>query len=235
MVKHFVPLESSPQVFNELMYKLGVSQDLAFNDVYSLDPEMLDFYSRPIHALIMAFPVSETYETYRKGADKDLAPDYYNAISGSNKEQALWFKQTIRNACGTMALLHALANGIPSDKITPGSPIDNLINQAKPLNTLDRVQLLETSSDLEALHGQVAQMGDTAAPAPEDHVEHHYVCLTKRNGHLYMLDGSRKGPIDLGLVADDEDLFCPQALRVVQQFMERETTPAFSILALGDK
>lgn len=234
MVKQFVPLESSPQVFNQLMYSLGVSRDVTFNDVFSLDPEMLAFYSRPVYALIMTFPVSDNYESYRHNADKHLADDYYNEISGTDQEKALWYKQTIRNACGTMALIHALANGLPTSKIEPGSAIDQIIEQSAGCNTKDRALVLENSDALEALHSQVAHLGDTQAPAADAHVEHHYVCLTKRDGHLYELDGRRKGPIDLGPLADDEDLFCPQALKVVQEFMDRETTPAFSILALGD-
>jgi ubiquitin carboxyl-terminal hydrolase L3 len=45
------------EVFNELVYKLGVSEELGFHDIYSLDdPDLLAFVPRPVHALIFIAP-----------------------------------------------------------------------------------------------------------------------------------------------------------------------------------
>lgn len=97
-----------------LVRKLGLSPDLSWHDVYSLDdPSLLSFVPRPAHALLLVFPVSETYETFRREEDSTL-PDYSG--SGSN-EEVLWFKQTIGNACGLMGLLHAVCNGMLRDFI----------------------------------------------------------------------------------------------------------------------
>ena len=91
-----------------LVQKLGLSSSLAFHDVYSLDdPSLLAFVPRPVHALLLVFPVSKTYEAARIAEDRSL-PDY----SGSGAdEEVLWFRQTIGNACGMMGLLHSTCNG----------------------------------------------------------------------------------------------------------------------------
>lgn len=47
--KHFIPLESDPQMFTRLMHDLGVSQLLEFVDVLSLEDEpVLDAIPRPL-------------------------------------------------------------------------------------------------------------------------------------------------------------------------------------------
>ena len=106
--------ENNPDVMTSLVHKLGLSSDLSWHDVYSLDdPSLLSFVPRPAHALLLVFPVSKTYETFRQEEDSTL-PDY----SGSGlSEEVLWFKQTIGNACGLMGLLHAVCNGMSRDLI----------------------------------------------------------------------------------------------------------------------
>lgn len=91
-----------------LIHKLGVSSSLALHDVYSLtDPEMLSFVPRPALALLLVFPVSAVYESHRMAEDNTV--DEYKGTG--DQEPVLWWKQTIRNACGMMGLLHAVANG----------------------------------------------------------------------------------------------------------------------------
>ncbi len=95
--KHFIPLESNPDVFTQLTHELGVSPTLRFQDVLTLDEPAL--FPRPALALILIFPTSETYETQ---ISKEEATD---------EEDVVWFKQTINNACGLYAILHAVCNG----------------------------------------------------------------------------------------------------------------------------
>jgi ubiquitin carboxyl-terminal hydrolase L3 len=67
-------------------------------------------------------------------------------------------------------------------------------------------------------------------------VDYHFVCFVKshRNGHLYELDGDRKGPIDRGLVlASEEDMLASGGLSVVREYIEREKgSCAFGLMAL---
>jgi len=66
--KHYVALESDPEVFDRLSRTLGVScaktqPELQSHDIlFSLDDPDLLMIPRPVHALILAFPTTEIYE-----------------------------------------------------------------------------------------------------------------------------------------------------------------------------
>ncbi len=81
--------------------------------------------SQPVKAVILLFPISEVYEQKRREEDERIAEQGQPAIDPT----VFWMKQTvsappirtgsvldsiryaqISNACGTMALLHALIN-----------------------------------------------------------------------------------------------------------------------------
>lgn len=65
----------------------------------------------------------------------------------------------------------------------------------------------------------------------------HYVCFVKsrKNNHLYELDGGRKGPLNRGFLGDD-DVLGEKAIRVVQDFIDREKESGrldFSLVTLA--
>lgn len=97
-----------------LVHKLGLNKKLAFHDVFSIDdPDLLSFVPRPAYALLLIFPVNETYELFRIKEDK-----HRQEYDGSGPaEEVVWYKQTIGNACGMMGLLHAVSNGQARDYI----------------------------------------------------------------------------------------------------------------------
>lgn len=98
--KHFVPLESDPEIFTDLMHDLGGSKYLGFIDVWSLESDMLAFIPRPVLALILILPPHPAYELHNT-----------NQMTGSETgKNVVWLKQTIHNACGLYAILHALCN-----------------------------------------------------------------------------------------------------------------------------
>lgn len=60
---------------------------------------------RPVLAVLFLFPVTKKYQEYqesehekRKGTKQKISPNVY------------FTKQTIRNACGTVGVIHSLAN-----------------------------------------------------------------------------------------------------------------------------
>lgn len=104
--KHFIPLESNPDIFTSLIHQLGISGVLSFQEVLSLDDDYIASFERPVLALILIFPTSEAYEDYR--STEDLTRPEFNGIGADG---VTWFKQTINNACGLYAILHAICNG----------------------------------------------------------------------------------------------------------------------------
>jgi len=97
-----------------LIHTLGLSPTLAFHDVFSIsDPSLLSFVPRPASALLLVFPVSKSYEEFRVSEDKDR--EIYEGRGDG--EPVVWYKQTIRNACGLIGILHAVCNGSARDFI----------------------------------------------------------------------------------------------------------------------
>ena len=104
--KSFIPLESDPSVLNDLMYGLGVSSSLALTDVWSIDdPVQLTLIPRPAFALILVLPTSEEYERHRRSTRVPIG-----VAEVSKGEEVVWIRQTIDNACGLYAILHATCN-----------------------------------------------------------------------------------------------------------------------------
>ncbi|KAI3392812.1 hypothetical protein diail_5161 [Diaporthe ilicicola] len=206
-------LENNPEVMNALKTKLGLSDDLEFYDVYSLDePELLSHIPRPAHALLVIIPLTKAWDEERKAEDA-TKEDY---AGFGDKEPVIWFKQTIGNACGSIGLLHSVINGPAKSHILPGSDFEKIRRDAIPLKMADRAQMLHDSEPFEAAHKSVVEIGDTAAPPPEDnrHAGQHFVSFVKEGGHLWELEGSRKGPIDRGVLEEAEDVLSPRALEL---------------------
>lgn len=225
-MKQVVPLECNPDIFNVLAANFGVN-GVEFHDIFSLDQDMLGFIPRPVLAVLLVFPISEAYENYRKEQDKNVQD--YN-LKG-DEEDAVWYKQTISNACGTMAFLHAAANNLEGHILEDG-PLHEIIEETYILDPDSRARYLENSNAFETIHNTVATEGDTSAPDAGDNVEFHYVCLTraKKSGKFVELDGRRKGPVYRGDAVDD--MLQEPVIKVIQEFLSREGNGAFSMLAL---
>src|SRR5688500_1779149 len=67
--KHYIPLESDPEIFTEITCNLGV-EGYEFQDIMSLDEEMLSYTLRPIVALIFVGPETKEYEQRENEKEK---------------------------------------------------------------------------------------------------------------------------------------------------------------------
>jgi hypothetical protein len=218
---------------SSLLHSIGLPEHLGFSDIYSLtEPDLLSLVPRPSLALLLVFPVTASYESGRVAEDSQLPT--YN--SSGPQEPVTWFKQTIRNACGLIGLLHAAANGEVRGHVAEGSELDNLLREAEPLGPEERAELLYRSQALESAHATAAQEGDTQAPDKDENVDLHFVCFVKgKDGHLWELDGRRKGPLDRGALGADEDMLSETAIKNgVSKLIEREGGDLrFSLVSLG--
>ena len=124
--------------------------------------------------------------------------------------------------------------------LEPDSELAKLVNEAVPLKPIQRADLLYDSEALENAHQAAASVGDTAAPAADSDIDLHYVCFVKsEKNHLWELDGRRKGPLNRGELAPDEDVLSERALELgVRSFIKREAEAGggelrFSLVTLG--
>ncbi|KIP12846.1 hypothetical protein PHLGIDRAFT_17540 [Phlebiopsis gigantea 11061_1 CR5-6] len=231
----FFPLEANPVVFNEVMQGLGVASSLTFVDVLSIDdPDVLAWVPRPALALVMVCPDSPAYKAKRRELDSQKGE--YTGKGG--EEPAIWWRQTIYNACGLYGLLHAVTNDPARRYIQKGSILDGLLERGILLAPEERALVLEGSPELEKIHTAAALKGDTAPPEHEDdEVDGHYICFVRsqKDGHVYLLDGDRKGPLDLGIaLKEGEDMLSEGALEAVRSQIRLEdgANVNFNLMAL---
>lgn len=128
--QRWLPLESNPGSMNAVSpfskaclfnrslqptpqwaHSLGLdTSQYSFQDVFALDDELLSWVQQPCKAVLMLFPITDAFERERRATDERTLEHGMPGVAGR-----IFFRQRIRNACGTFALLHALANaqGLP--------------------------------------------------------------------------------------------------------------------------
>ncbi|XP_031356647.1 ubiquitin carboxyl-terminal hydrolase isozyme L3-like [Photinus pyralis] len=135
-----LPLESNPDVLNKFLQKLGVPEKWSLVDVFGLDADSLAWVPKPVLSVILLFPISETYQTFAetqaneiKEAGQTVTPDLY------------YVKQMVSNACGTVALIHSIANNMQQIEIAEG-PFKKLLDESKNMTPAERGELLQKSA-----------------------------------------------------------------------------------------
>lgn len=236
--KVFIPLENNPEVFTSLVHDLGLSPTMGFYDVYSInEPSLLSMVPRPAHALIFITPAPMYYAV--RGEDGiPQADDTFTYDKSGEQEPVLWFRQTIGNACGLYALIHAVANGEGRKFVEEGSVLDKIFKNAVDKKPAPRAELLYDSEELEKCHMKAAVTGDSMAPQAEDPCALHFIAFTKgKDGHLWELEGGCDGPVDRGALPEDADMLSEEALdKGVRRFLKHaDGVLEFSIVALANK
>jgi ubiquitin carboxyl-terminal hydrolase L3 len=110
------------------------------------------------------------------------------------------------------------------------------LKQIVPLAPFDRALALEASSEIEAAHASAAAKGGSEAPAADaTDVDHHYICFvrSKADKHIYEMNGCAKGPIDTGIVQEDEDVLSTGGIGLIKEYIKQAgENVGFSLLAL---
>ncbi|KAF9352610.1 Ubiquitin carboxyl-terminal hydrolase isozyme L3 [Mortierella sp. NVP85] len=248
----WLALESNPDYVRDL----GVQAPWRYVDVLGLDDEMLAWVPSPVHALILLFPVTPAYEKFvqdeqaridegicskhtkessdgaegEQGSSEDQAAQEKEAPSSSHPEP-IFYRQTISNACGTMGVLHSLANNWPDNKelnLKEDGIILNFLKKTRDLNPDDRAIALEEDEAFATVHRNHASTGQTETPDLQAEVNLHFVCLVQKGGRLYELDGNKKQPIDHGPCTS----FLHNAISVAREFVARDPENfQFSVIA----
>jgi hypothetical protein len=140
----------------------------------------------------------------------------------------------VGNACGTIAMIHAFNNGIPSSSISDSSPLAVFSAKVKDMTSTQRAKAMETGEASKAiadLHKVSSLQGQSDVPDAEEEVTLHYVCLARVDGVLYEFDGRKNAPVNHGACEENEVL--ESSVRVAKEFMARDPENLnFSAIAL---
>nr|XP_046215226.1 ubiquitin carboxyl-terminal hydrolase isozyme L3 [Oncorhynchus gorbuscha] len=225
--QRWLPLEANPDVMNQFLRQLGLLPTWQFGDVYGMDPELLSMVPRPVCAVLLLFPVTEKYESFRleeeakiKAQGQEVSPDVY------------FMKQTIGNACGTIGLIHAVANNQEHLEFETDSPLKMFLVQSTKLSPENKATFLEKDESIRVTHESSAQEGQTEAPSLDEKVDLHFIAFVNVGGHLYELDGRKPFPIAHGKTS--EVRFLEDATEVCKTFMARDPQELrFTVVALS--
>ncbi|XP_028265510.1 ubiquitin carboxyl-terminal hydrolase isozyme L1 [Parambassis ranga] len=215
----FTPMEINPEMLNKMMSKLGVGESWRYVDVLGLEAEQLSSVPKPCCALMLLFPLTQQHESFRaQQADK---------VEGGS--EVYFLKQTALNSCGTIALLHAVANNQGKFSFDNGSALKLFLDETANMSPDDRAKQLEKNKAICDAHNEVAAHGQCRPEA--DKVSFHFIAFANVNGQLYEFDGKMNGPVNHGATSDTS--FVADAATVCRGFMEREKDEVrFSAVAL---
>lgn len=227
MAEALIPLESNPEVLNKYLEKLGVSSNWSIVDVMGLEPEMLSWVPRPVAAVMFLFPLSDAYEQHRLKEENDIS------LKGQEVTPKIFFvKQNRSNACGTIALVHSVANNTDKIELSADGYLKKFLDEAQGLDYVAKGELLDKNDGIINSHKELSQEGQTNAP--DEPVNHHFITFAHVDGSLYELDGRRSFPVNHGPTTPDTLL--EDAAKICKKFMERDPTEVrFTVIALAAK
>ncbi|AQK73210.1 Ubiquitin carboxyl-terminal hydrolase 3 [Zea mays] len=168
MGKRWIPLEANPDVMNQFIWGLGVSERaVQFCDVYGLDDELIALVPHPVLAVLFLYPFTSLDEENKEESSVSAK----STAGGKDLSKKVYFtKQTIGNACGTIGVIHAIGNATSQIKLVEGSYFGKFYKQTADM---DPVQI-----NLD--------------------VNVHFVCFSCVDGELYELDGLKSQPTPHG-------------------------------------
>lgn len=170
--KHWFPLESNPEVMNNYVSKLGLNtNEYSFFDIYSTEDWALEMVPRPVSAVLLLFPITQASEEHSE-TEQNLIEEKGQELS----PKVHFIKQTIGNACGTIGILHAIANAheVYEKHVERGSYLDKFIKGTKDLQAEEIATYLENDEELEETHVEAATEGQSEQV--ED-VDAHFICF----------------------------------------------------------
>ncbi|KAB0372773.1 hypothetical protein FD755_015526 [Muntiacus reevesi] len=126
-------------LFNpKFLKQLGLHPNWQFVDVYGMDPELLSMVPRPVCAVLLLFPITEKYEVFRTEEEEKIKS------RGQDVTSSVYFmKQTISNACGTIGLIHAIANNKDKMHFESGSTLKKFLEESASMSPEERARYLE--------------------------------------------------------------------------------------------
>ncbi|KAL9708997.1 ubiquitinyl hydrolase 1 [Leucoagaricus gongylophorus] len=152
---------------------LITSQD-QFVDIYGLDPDLLNIIPKPIKAVILLFPSNSLIKTKQEEFDEEIAEEGQHPID----QTVIYVKQYVENACGTIALIHAIANSTVT--YMPESPLKKFIDLCQGKTPEECGRLLESTDVFTKIHLQSSALGQTRQPLNDDdemNTNLHFTCF----------------------------------------------------------
>jgi len=226
--KDWQPLESNPVLINKFITDLGFDTNkYLFHELLSIEEWGQAMIPWPTMAVMFLYPNNEAHTKVKLA---EMAKIKEEAPKSSS--DIFFMKQYAKNACGTIAAIHAIVNlgREERDLIKTGSFLDGFFQEVKVATSEESGKIFSENKELQSMHTEVVQQGVTRVE--NEKWDNHFVCFVQKDGNLYELDGTLDFPINHGPCDRMELLF--KATQVVKEYMERDPAEIkFTVLALA--
>lgn len=189
----------------------------------------MPFAIKPIYAILFLYPtdaehidknftcLDETADE-RERKDEEFGQDLYK------------IKQTIGNACGTIALIHAIANNLDSLEFKERSTLKEFIDSTLDKTPDERGKLLEENKAMANAHEECAGSGETEM---DDDTKIHFVALIEHKGYLWKCDGTSEQKAIRVNIASRDSILESAAEYVIKFAQKNPKIISYSAMALN--
>lgn len=234
-INNWLPLESNPALLNNFAKRMGMPDNFVWSDVWGFSDELLAFVPQPVLACVLLFPTCREIADYRAKQRAEIEKE------GQYLDDLFYVHQYVGNACGTIALCHALANCCavgPAEgpmKLSEKGSLYEFITENLKLTPAERGRNLIKAKQIARQSDNAASssVAQTATPIRSAKIAAHFVTFVNVNDSLYELDGVKRIPINHGKTSVKS--FLKDTVEIVQQkFMKLvPNNPNFSLMALS--
>lgn len=222
-VFNWPPLESDPEIFNKYFKKVGLPENITFNEIFTLDDEIIMTIPQPVYSVIVNF---------EKGKNKREIDDnsYIN-----HSEVPFYMHQSgeLDNACGLIAALHSFGNNLDNIKLDESSILSKFFKNAKGKNPKESCSLLENMKEFQQEHIKYASQGQSKLCDNQEQVRCHFIAFVYVNGKVVELDGTKNGPIVIKENIKDDEFISNVAAEIKDRLSKGQITESLSMMYLG--
>ncbi|CAE7187621.1 Uchl3 [Symbiodinium pilosum] len=223
-----MPLESNPKVVGKYVKKLGFDSQYEVHELLSLEPWALEMIPRPAGAVFLLFPQGKELAAAQEAESL--------SATATPPTGVIHMKQLVGNACGTIAVVHAMANLCKHSGAiaTQGSWLERfLANYKDGMTSEDLGTMLEEDVAIEAAHDE-AERESEASHGHATNKDLHFIVFVCIDGLVVELDGCKDKPIVRGKLGDYGGDFLRAAVVVIRErYMNVSPDPMrFNMMAL---
>lgn len=213
----WIPMESNPEVVNSFLRTVGIKPHLKVVDVLGFEDELLQMVEGTVEGLLLLYPLTNNSEEC--------------PVDTSASRKLYFMRQTIANACATMALIHMIANRCDEDKdFEPDSTIRKFIVESKQLEPQVKADKFESCQTIATAHEKATNEGQTEPPSASESVEYHFISIIYKDDTIYEMDGRKEAPVNHGKTT--AETFLKDGMKVCEKFFKHNpSNPNFSIIA----
>ncbi|KAF9443977.1 cysteine proteinase [Macrolepiota fuliginosa MF-IS2] len=193
--EHWIPYECNPEVFNSWAQQAGLlTSRHQFVDIYGIDDDLLNVIPKPTKAVVLLFPEHPGIKAKQTEHEEKVNAEGQHPVDHT----LLFIKQKDEKACGTIALIHAIANSDVT--YLPDSPLQKFISACKDKTPDDRGELLASTDVFSRVHPNTP--GQTPHPTSDEggtYTDFHFTCyVAAPDGNIRKAAAEKQHTVTIG-------------------------------------